>query len=115
MPISLGFAGSEKSNALRDCWSEATHTCLSRTATRAADPPVAVLSFILYWSDFISPLLYLRDQDLYTLPLGLRREPRLPTGAVDPVRLVVADDLDRARGPIPPVDAADALVDVPRE
>lgn len=34
---------------------------------------VAVLTFILFWSDFISPLLYLRDQDLYTLPLGLRQ------------------------------------------
>lgn len=34
---------------------------------------VAVLTFILYWSDFINPLLYLRDQDLYTLPLGLRQ------------------------------------------
>jgi multiple sugar transport system permease protein len=34
---------------------------------------VAVLTFILYWSDFISPLLYLRDQSLYTLPLGLRQ------------------------------------------
>ena len=34
---------------------------------------VAVLTFILYWSDFISPLLYLRSQDLYTLPLGLRQ------------------------------------------
>jgi multiple sugar transport system permease protein len=34
---------------------------------------VAVLTFILYWSDFISPLLYLRDQQLYTLPLGLRQ------------------------------------------
>jgi multiple sugar transport system permease protein len=34
---------------------------------------VSVLTFILYWSDFISPLLYLRSQDLYTLPLGLRQ------------------------------------------
>jgi multiple sugar transport system permease protein len=34
---------------------------------------VAVLTFILYWSDFISPLLYLSSQDLYTLPLGLRQ------------------------------------------
>lgn len=34
---------------------------------------VAVLTFLLYWSDFISPLLYLRSQDLYTLPLGLRQ------------------------------------------
>jgi len=42
---------------------------------------VAVLTFILYWSDFISPLLYLRDQDLYTLPLALRQLQQLdPTG-----------------------------------
>jgi multiple sugar transport system permease protein len=42
---------------------------------------VGVLAFILYWSDFISPLLYLRDQDLYTLPLGLRQLQQLdPTG-----------------------------------
>jgi len=42
---------------------------------------VAVLTFILYWSDFISPLLYLRDQGLYTLPLGLRQLQQLdPTG-----------------------------------
>jgi multiple sugar transport system permease protein len=34
---------------------------------------VAVLTFILYWSDFVSPLLYLRSQDLYTLPMGLRQ------------------------------------------
>jgi multiple sugar transport system permease protein len=34
---------------------------------------VAVLTFIVYWSDFIGPLLYLRSQDLYTLPLGLRQ------------------------------------------
>ena len=34
---------------------------------------VAILTFLLYWSDFISPLLYLRSQDLYTLPLGLRQ------------------------------------------
>jgi multiple sugar transport system permease protein len=34
---------------------------------------VSVLTFILYWSDFINPLLYLRSQDLYTLPLGLRQ------------------------------------------
>lgn len=42
---------------------------------------VAVLTFILYWNDFISPLLYLRDQSLYTLPLGLRQLQQLdPTG-----------------------------------
>ena len=40
---------------------------------RPSTVAVAVLTFILYWSDFISPLLYLGDQDLYTLPLGLRQ------------------------------------------
>lgn len=34
---------------------------------------VALLTFLLYWSDFLSPQLYLRSQDLYTLPVGLRQ------------------------------------------
>jgi multiple sugar transport system permease protein len=34
---------------------------------------VTVLAFLLCWSDAISPLLYLRSQDLSTLPLGLRQ------------------------------------------
>ena len=33
---------------------------------------VVVLSFALYWSDFISPLLYLKSEKLYTLPVGLQ-------------------------------------------
>lgn len=33
---------------------------------------VALLSLILYWGDFISPLLYLRSEKLYTLPIGLQ-------------------------------------------
>lgn len=50
-------------------------------AVMPATVAVAVLTFILYWSDFISPLLYLRDQELYTLPLGLRQLQQLdPTG-----------------------------------
>ena len=32
----------------------------------------AVLTFVLYWRDFITPLLYLRSEHLYTLPVGLR-------------------------------------------
>jgi multiple sugar transport system permease protein len=32
---------------------------------------VALLSFIVYWSDFTSPLLYLRRDRLYTLPVAL--------------------------------------------
>jgi multiple sugar transport system permease protein len=34
---------------------------------------VGVLAFLSYWSDFISPLLYLRSQELFTLTLGLRQ------------------------------------------
>lgn len=33
---------------------------------------VAVLSFVFYWGDFISPLLYLRSQSRYTLPVALQ-------------------------------------------
>ncbi len=33
---------------------------------------VAVLAFVYYWRDFITPLLYLRSEQLYTLPVGLR-------------------------------------------
>jgi multiple sugar transport system permease protein len=33
---------------------------------------VAVLTFVLYWRDFIAPLLYLRSERFYTLPVGLR-------------------------------------------
>lgn len=34
---------------------------------------VGVLTFLLYWSDFVSPLLYLKSQHLYTLPVGLQQ------------------------------------------
>ncbi|MCA9868426.1 MAG: carbohydrate ABC transporter permease [Anaerolineae bacterium] len=33
---------------------------------------VAALAFILYWGDYISPLLYLGDAARYTLPVGLQ-------------------------------------------
>ena len=38
----------------------------------AATVAVTVLSFILYWSDFFSPLLYLKSEARYTLPVGLQ-------------------------------------------
>ncbi|HLF73953.1 MAG TPA: carbohydrate ABC transporter permease [Anaerolineales bacterium] len=38
---------------------------------RPALMAVGMLSFLYYWNDFISPLLYLRSQALFTLPLGL--------------------------------------------
>ena len=34
---------------------------------------VGMLTFWLYWSDFINPLLYLKSQSLYTLPIGVRQ------------------------------------------
>jgi multiple sugar transport system permease protein len=33
---------------------------------------VVVLSFVFYWSDFISPILYVFNPQLYTLPIGLQ-------------------------------------------
>jgi multiple sugar transport system permease protein len=33
---------------------------------------VGALTFITYWGDFISPLLYLKSQALYTLPVGVQ-------------------------------------------
>ena len=33
---------------------------------------VALLTFVFYWGDFISPLLYLRRGDKYTLPVALQ-------------------------------------------
>lgn len=41
---------------------------LARPATVA----VGVLTFVQYWSDFISPLLYLKSEARYTLAVGLR-------------------------------------------
>jgi len=38
---------------------------------RPALMAVSMLSFLFYWNDFITPLLYLRSQTLYTLPIGL--------------------------------------------
>jgi multiple sugar transport system permease protein len=34
---------------------------------------VAVLTFILYWNDFMNPLIYLKSQRLYTLAIGLQQ------------------------------------------
>lgn len=34
---------------------------------------VGMLAFLLYWNDFLNPLLYLKSMDLYTLAIGLRQ------------------------------------------
>jgi multiple sugar transport system permease protein len=38
---------------------------------RSTAAAVGVLTLILYWGDFVSPLLYLRDANDYTLPVAL--------------------------------------------
>jgi multiple sugar transport system permease protein len=47
-----------------------------RVALPLAAPTIAavsLLAFLIYWGDFVSPLLYLKSQSLYTLPVGLRQ------------------------------------------
>lgn len=47
----------------------------ARIALPLAQPAVAavtVLSFAMYWSDFIGPVLYIFDPDWYTLPVALQ-------------------------------------------
>ena len=39
---------------------------------RPAAFAVAVLAFVFHWSNFVDPLLYLSDEQLFTVPLGLR-------------------------------------------
>ncbi|MCB0113348.1 MAG: carbohydrate ABC transporter permease [Caldilineaceae bacterium] len=41
-------------------------------ASRGAVIGVAVLNAVLFWSNFTDPLLYLRSQDQFTLPVGVR-------------------------------------------
>ena len=40
--------------------------------TKPAIATVAIFSFNNAWNDFLNPLLYLNDQHLYTLQLGLQ-------------------------------------------
>jgi len=42
-------------------------------SVRPTTAAVAVLAFILFWNDFINPLLYLKSQRLYTLSVGLQQ------------------------------------------
>lgn len=47
---------------------------------RPAITAVGVLSFVLYWSNFLDPLLYLSSQQNYTLPVALQAlKQMLPT------------------------------------
>ncbi len=39
---------------------------------RPVTAAVTALAFVLTWSNFLDPLVYLYDRDLFTLPLALR-------------------------------------------
>jgi len=40
---------------------------------RPALATVTLFTFIANWQDFLGPLVYLRDESMYTLSLGLQR------------------------------------------
>jgi multiple sugar transport system permease protein len=50
----------------------ATWAWVALPIARPTAVAVAILTFVLYWGDFISPLLYLNDVGGYTLPVGLQ-------------------------------------------
>ena len=56
---------------------------------------VSLLAFLLFWNDFINPLLYLKSTRLYTLPVGLMQ----------------LQELDKSNWPL--LMAASALVTLP--
>jgi multiple sugar transport system permease protein len=56
----------EGAGALRVWWSIAMPLAVPTVVA------VGVLTFVDFWADFINPLLYLRSDDNYTLPLGLQ-------------------------------------------
>lgn len=45
---------------------------LAMPLVRPVTAAVALLAFIVSWSNFLDPLIYLFDSELFTLPLGLR-------------------------------------------
>jgi multiple sugar transport system permease protein len=67
VPIELfESAQLDGASALRVWWS------IALPLARPTIIAVTVLAFSLYWSDFVSPLLYLKTEAYYTLPVGLQ-------------------------------------------
>jgi multiple sugar transport system permease protein len=62
----LEAARLEGAGALRIWWSVAL------PQVRPVTLAVAVLAFTAHWGNFVDALLYLRQQELFTLPAGLR-------------------------------------------
>ena len=50
----------------------ATWYLVAMPMARATTIGVAILSFVFFWGDFVSPLLYLQSERLYTLPVALQ-------------------------------------------
>lgn len=55
----------------------ATWRRVAMPLVRPVSAGIALLVFIFSWGNFLDPLIYLFDADLYTLPLGLRSLARL--------------------------------------
>ena len=52
---------------------------IAMPVSRPSITAVAVLAFVLYWSNYLDPLLYLSSQDNYTLPIGLQSLQQMPS------------------------------------
>jgi multiple sugar transport system permease protein len=57
---------------LEDAGPFATWRKVAMPLVRPVTVAIGLLAFIASWSNFLDPLVYLFDSDLYTLPLGLR-------------------------------------------
>ncbi len=57
----------------------ATWWRLAMPLARPVTVTVAVLAFLVSWSNFLDPLIYLSDPSLFTLPLGLKSLAQLPS------------------------------------
>lgn len=67
IPAALYDAAYLESSSVLQLWGN-----VAMPMVRPTTVGVAVLSFVVYWGDFISPLLYLRSERLYTLPVALQ-------------------------------------------
>jgi multiple sugar transport system permease protein len=51
---------------------------------RPAMATVAILQFLSHWNDFLEPLIYLNDKNLFTMSIGLRYFQQVPESAAEP-------------------------------
>lgn len=67
LPIELDDAAQiDGCGPFRTFWQVIMPLCMPAMAT------TAIFTFISTWNEFFGPLLYIQDQDLYTVPLALR-------------------------------------------